>query len=1240
MDDKKRSPSLNFFRPRKDPEGCRRERLDDGWVEVRCGEREWEELYRRRWQHDKVVRSTHGVNCTGSCSWKVYVKDGIIAWETQEVDYPSNGPDLPEYEPRGCPRGATYSSYIYSPLRVKYPYIRSALYEMWAAALRSRPDPVAAWASIVEDPEKSREYKAARGQGGLVRFSWDEAATLISASLIYTIRKFGPDRIFGFTPIPAMSMVAYSSGTRFLSLLGAPILSFYDWYCDLPPASPQIWGEQTDVPESADWYNSGYVIVWGTNLPMTRSPDAHFFVESRYAGTKVAAVAPDFAEYTKFADTWLPARAGTDGALALAMTFVVLKEFYLDRKVEYFTQYARQFTDLPFAVMLKPSSDHANHYVSDRFFRASDLGRRTENGEWKPVLFDRRTGDFAVPRGTIGARWQENGRWNLHLKDEESGAELDPPLTFEANGDGWVAVDFPYFEARSGNVRTGFVPAKKLVLDGKEILVTTVFDLLAAHLGIDRGHGGDAARDYEDPRPYTPAWQEGITGVPRGDAIRVAREFAENAEKTRGKSRIFLGSGTNHWYHSDTLYRCILNLTSALRLQGVNGGGWAHYTGQEKIRPVGAWTTLAFAQDWVRPPRQQNGTSFFYFATGQWRYDHLSAAHFLSPLNRQADPRHMADYNVIAARLGWLPSYPQFDRNPLQICREAEERGAKSAEEIAAYAADQLKRGTMRFAVEDPDHPRNFPRVLFLWRGNLLGASSKGHEYFLKHLLGVPNAVLQDPVKGPVPPREVVVRDPAPEGKLDLLVTSDFRMSTSAVYADVLLPAASWYEMHDLSTTDMHPFIHPFNPAVDPLWESRDMWDSFKIIAEKFSELAARHLGRRKDLVAVPLLHDTEAEISQPMGRVLDWKKGDTAAVAGKTLPRLSVVERDYPNVHKMMTALGPLAEKGQIGAKGVLWNAAESYADLRERVGTVGVPGVSQGMPRLETSRQVCEAFLALAPETDGRIAVKAWNALGKKTGMDLSHLVANRAGEKITFADLDSRPHRVLPSPTWSGLESEGRRYSPFAVNVEEKVPFRTLTGRAHFYLDHEWMLDFGEALPIYRPPLDPETLGSQRMNREAGEPGTELVLNYLTPHSKWSIHTTYSDTLIMLTLFRGGPTIWINHEDAGSVGIGDNEWLECFNINGVVMAKAVISHRIPRGKAFMYHAQERMMSVPGSSITGLRGGTHNSVTRILLKPTQMIGGYAQLSYAFNYYGPTGAQRDEIVVVRRAGKVDWYED
>ncbi len=91
-------------------------------------------------------------------------------------------------------------------------------------------------------------------------------------------------------------------------------MSFYDWYCDLPPSSPQTWGEQTDVPESADWYNSSYIIAWGSNVPQTRTPDAHFFTEARYNGTKTVAITPDYSEVAKLTDEWVPARQGTDAA--------------------------------------------------------------------------------------------------------------------------------------------------------------------------------------------------------------------------------------------------------------------------------------------------------------------------------------------------------------------------------------------------------------------------------------------------------------------------------------------------------------------------------------------------------------------------------------------------------------------------------------------------------------------------------------------------------------------------------------------------------------------------------------------------------------------------------------------------------------------------------------------------------------------------------------------------------------
>ena len=129
-------------------------------------------------------------------------------------------------------------------------------------------------------------------------------------------------------------------------------------------------------------------------------------------------------------------------------------------------------------------------------------------------------------------------------------------------------------------------------------------------------------------------------------------------------------------------------------------------------------------------------------------------------------------------------------------------------------------------------------------------------------------------------------------------------------------------------------------------------------------------------------------------------------------------------------------------------------------------------------------------------------------------------------------------------------------------------------------------------------------------------------------------------MLTLFRGGPYFWISEDDASSIGLVDNDWVEAVNANGATVARVVVSQRVPNGMAMMYHAQEKNINVPGSPSTGKRGGILNSVTKTVLKPTHMIGGYAQLSYAFNYYGPIGSNRDERVVIHKINQdVDWLE-
>ncbi|MCA9320538.1 MAG: molybdopterin-dependent oxidoreductase, partial [Planctomycetes bacterium] len=162
----------------------------NSWVQdnVDPSDRKWEEFYRNRHQYDRVVRSTHGVNCTGGCTWDIHVKDGIVTWEMQGLDYPQIDPEIPPYEPRGCQRGISYSWYLYSPLRVKYPYVRGALLDLWSKAKSEHADPVEAWKSLVDDPESRRRWQVARGKGGFRRASWDVALEIISASCVETIR--------------------------------------------------------------------------------------------------------------------------------------------------------------------------------------------------------------------------------------------------------------------------------------------------------------------------------------------------------------------------------------------------------------------------------------------------------------------------------------------------------------------------------------------------------------------------------------------------------------------------------------------------------------------------------------------------------------------------------------------------------------------------------------------------------------------------------------------------------------------------------------------------------------------------------------------------------------------------------------------------------------------------------------------------------------------------------------------
>lgn len=967
----------------------------DGHGQVMHSNRDWEDSYRQRWQFDKIVRSTHGVNCTGSCSWKIYVKNGLVTWEIQQTDYPRTRPDLPNHEPRGCPRGASYSWYLYSANRLKYPLIRKRLIELWREALKQHSDPVLAWASIMNDPQKCLSYKQVRGRGGFIRSNWQELNQLIAAANVWTIKTYGPDRVAGFSPIPAMSMVSYAAGTRYLSLLGGTCLSFYDWYCDLPPASPMTWGEQTDVPESADWYNSSYIIAWGSNVPQTRTPDAHFFTEVRYKGTKTIAITPDYSEVAKLCDQWLAPKQGTDSALAMAMGHVILKEFHLDNPSDYFINYCRRYSDMPMLVMLEPRDDGS--YVPGRMVRASDLVDglgESNNPQWKTVAVNT-AGELVVPNGSIGFRWGEKGKWNL--ESIAAGTETELSLTLLGQHDAVAGVAFPYFggienphfrSVKHNPVLVRQLPVKNLTLaDGSTCPVVSVYDLVLANYGLDRGlEDENSAKDYAEIKPYTPAWGEQITGVPRQYIETIAREFADTAHKTHGRSMIILGAGVNHWYHMDMNYRGMINMLIFCGCVGQSGGGWEIYKG----------------------------------------------------------------------------------------------------------------------------------------------------------------------------------------------------------------------------------------------------------IAKAFSQVCVGHLGKETDVVLQPLLHDSPAELSQPC-EVLDWRKGECDLIPGKTAPNIVAVERDYPATYERFTSLGPLMDKLGNGGKGISWNTQDEI-DFLGKLNYTKRDGPTQGRPLIDTAIDASEVILALAPETNGHVAVKAWQALGEITGREHTHLALHKEDEKIRFRDIQAQPRKIISSPTWSGLESDHVSYNAGYTNVHELIPWRTLSGRQQLYQDHPWMRAFGESLVAYRPPIDTRSVSEMRQIPPNGFP--EKALNFLTPHQKWGIHSTYSENLLMLTLSRGGPIVWISETDARELTIVDNDWVEVFNANGALTARAVVSQRVPPGMTMMYHAQERIMNIPGSEVTGMRGGIHNSVTRVCPKPTHMIGGYAQLAWGFNYYGTVGSNRDEFIMIRKMKNVNWLDD
>lgn len=921
--------------------------------------RGWEDLYRRQYTWDRVVRSTHSANCTGSCSWKVYVKDGIMLREEQAGDYPRISEDLPDYNPRGCQKGACFVEYVYGAQRLKFPLIRAG----------------------------------ERGEGKWRRASWDEALELIAEKLLDNIYQHGPDTNSFFSVIPAMSPVSFSAGSRLAQYLGGVFLSFYDWYCDLPPGEPITWGVQTESSECADWFNSKYIILWGSNITQTRIPDAHFAWEARYNGAKVVCISPDYNSSAIHCDQYIRIAPGTDGVLALAVCRWLIENGKIDEP------YVREQTDLPLLVRADNGA----------FLRAADLPQAARGEAPRLPAWNGQAHAGTISSSTTPVT--------------ETVAKPDPQAIFYAFDRKTNAVTqvpgsmgSPALSLDLAGVDPALEGTWKVTLsDGKQVEVTTVFSQLKKTLA--------------DPG-YTISGAARACGISEADLVEFARGF------TRKPAMIIHGAGTNHWYHNDLLNRAMILLVALTGNVGKNGGGFNHYVGQERIWPEHGFKMLAFPEG-PKKQRFQNTTI--------WTYCHT----------RQQDPhptlgKPIEHYILESVRQGWMPLWPQND--------------------WATLTPEKLH-----------ELPRK-PRAMIIWRANYLN-QAKGNEAIL-------NSLWKD---------------------LDLIVDINYRMDTTALYSDVVLPAASYYEKTDLNSTDCHSFMHPFSKVLEPLFESKTDWDIFALLAQKIEQVAQKKgLAPFKD-------------------EGLDWT-------------------RDFTRLY-------------------------ESWS----------------GQGALKSDEDACNFILGHSSETEG-----------------------------MNYRGIQEAPRRFvkIDDDTWNSDIEPGRAYTPFTHQIEKKRPWRTLTGRQQFYIDHPWFIEQGEQLPVHKEPQD-----------DAAFP-----LYWNTPHGRWSIHSTWRDNRYMLRLQRGVPIVYIHPDDAQARGIADNDWVRVFNNSGEAVLKVQILPGEKPGRLTMYHGWERFL--------GFQKGGWQSLTYIKIKPTQLIGKYGHLNFKLNYWGPTGNNRDiKVEIEKYSGPVAKYD-
>ncbi len=437
----------------------------------------------------KVVRSTCSPNCTGACGFNAVVKDGAIVTLLQASDYPES-----EYNPRGCLKGQSMLNLIYGPDRLKYPLIRTGK----------------------------------RGEGKFRKATWEEALNYIADKLIEVMNNYGPESVAVSVQVPGTGYVHKGALIRLASMFGWSALHGYTMNGDLPIFWPMTFGVQTEEHESLEWANAKYIAIFGSNIVVTRLPDAKFLNIARERGAKIIVVDPNYTPTASKAHEWIPINPSTDAAFALGIVNVIINENLYD------AEYIKTYTDLPMLVRL----DNGKKLLAEEV-----ASLRTEAQNWKAtlpeyrelyVVYDEDTGTFVIP------------------DPEDLNRDYNPALEGPADG----------FEVQ--------------LHDGSTVRAKPVFQLLKEMVSQDYTPEKVAETISPDPNKV-----DEYANMIR----RIAREMA-----TTKPLLIVYGASNYQWYHGDLKGRALSLIVTLTGNVGISGGGISTYAGQFKIRwPLGAW---------------------------------------------------------------------------------------------------------------------------------------------------------------------------------------------------------------------------------------------------------------------------------------------------------------------------------------------------------------------------------------------------------------------------------------------------------------------------------------------------------------------------------------------------------------------------------------------------------------------------------------------------------------------------